>query len=416
MPVTSTAELKAAVEKAVAETPITDIHTHLYTPDFGELLLWGIDELLVYHYLVAEVFRWTDVPYDTFWAMSKAEQAELVWDELFIKRSPVSESCRGVLTVLRRLGLDVGSRDLTAYRAFFAGKSTEAYLDLVFELANVKEVVMTNDPFDDLERAVWERGHRADPRFKAALRLDGLLNTWESACPQLQEWGYHVEQPLGSGTVAEVRRFLNDWIERMEALYLAVSLPPSFRFPEDSDRAELIRECVLPVCAERGLPFAMMIGVKKLTNPDLRLAGDSVGKGDIDTLEYLCAHYPRNKFMVTQLSRENQHELCVAARKFRNLLVFGCWWFTNNPVIIGEMTRMRLELLGLSVIPQHSDARVLDQLIYKWDHFKAVLSDVLTEKYEDILATGWTPSQEEIRRDVGLLFGGNFRAFLDKSL
>jgi hypothetical protein len=57
------------------------------------------------------------------------------------------------------------------------------------------------------------------------------------------------------------------------------------------------------------------------------------------------------------LARENQHELAVAARKFGNLMVFGCWWFVNNPSLITEITRMRVELLGTSFIPQHSDAR-----------------------------------------------------------
>jgi len=90
-----------------------------------------------------------------------------------------------------------------------------------------------------------------------------------------------------------------------------------------------------------------------------------VGKADITVVEHLCSEYPRNKFLVTMLTRENQHELCVAARKFRNLLVFGCWWFLNNPSLVEEITRMRFELLGVSVIPQHSDARVLDQLVYK---------------------------------------------------
>ena len=51
--------LAKAVQKAVASTPIYDIHTHLYDPAFGDLLLWGIDDLLVYHYLVAEVFRYS---------------------------------------------------------------------------------------------------------------------------------------------------------------------------------------------------------------------------------------------------------------------------------------------------------------------------------------------------------------------
>ena len=46
-------------------TPVYDIHTHLYAPAFGDLLLWGIDDLLVYHYLVAEGFRHWDLPYET---------------------------------------------------------------------------------------------------------------------------------------------------------------------------------------------------------------------------------------------------------------------------------------------------------------------------------------------------------------
>ena len=102
-----------------------------------------------------------------------------------------------------------------------------------------------------------------------------------------------------------------------------------------------------------------MIGVKRQVNPALKLAGDGVGKGDVDSVMRLCQRYPDNKFMATFLARENQHELAVTARKFANLHIFGCWWFLNNPSLIEEMTRMRIELLGLSVTPQHSDARVV---------------------------------------------------------
>ncbi len=139
-----------------------------------------------------------------------------------------------------------------------------------------------------------------------------------------------------------------------------------------------------------------------------------MGKADINAVNYLCAHYPHNKFMVTMLSRENQHELCVTARKFRNLMIFGCWWFLNNPSLIDEITRMRFELLGSSVIPQHSDARVLDQLIYKWAHSRRIIASVLSEKYRDLMDTGWVLTEEEIRRDVNKLFGGTFEEFLSK--
>src|SRR5262245_14190352 len=99
--------LSKRVENIVRSTPAYAIHTHLYDPVFRELLLWGIDELLVYHYLVAEAFRYFKVPYEKFWALSRLEQAGLIWDELFIRHSPISEACRGVLTTLNLLGLDV---------------------------------------------------------------------------------------------------------------------------------------------------------------------------------------------------------------------------------------------------------------------------------------------------------------------
>jgi hypothetical protein len=409
---TAQLDLRATIDAAVRETPILDIHTHIYAPAFGPLLLWGIDELLTYHYLVAETLRYINLPYDAFWAMPKRAQADLIWRTLFLEHSPVSEACRGVLTVLEALGLDTASRDLAAYRRAFAAMTVEEYTDRVFTLANVSAVIMTNDPFDDLERPVWESGFRPDPRFQAALRLDSVLNTWAAAVPRLRGWGYAVDEVMSPTTLAEVRRFLADWITHLDARYLAVSLPPTFRMPEDSTRGRLIADAVLPVCAEHGKPFAMMIGVKKLINPDLRLAGDGVGKGDIDTVEYLCATYPQNKFLVTMLARENQHELCVAARKFRNLHPFGCWWFLNNPTTINEMTRIRLELLGFSMTPQHSDARVLDQLLYKWVHSRALIADILYDKYADLAATGWQVTEAEIRRDVADLFGGSFQRFL----
>jgi len=404
--------IREMVFRAVADTKVTDIHTHIYSEGFGPLLLWGIDELLTYHYLVAEAMRWIDMPCEEFWALPKPAQADLVWRTLFIQHSPYSEACRGVLTILQELGLDVSSRNLEDYRAFFRRYKVGDYINRVFELAGVESVVMTNDPFDDLERPVWLGGRERDPRFHAALRIDGLLNSWEAACPRLRDWGYAVQADFSGQTYTEVRRFLREWIERMDALYMAASLPPYFAFPEDSARGRLIEGCVLPVAREEKVPFALMIGVKKLVNPQLRLAGDSVGKGSIEAVEYLCANHPDNKFLITMLSRENQHELCVAARKFRNLMVFGCWWFLNIPSTIEEMTRMRFELLGASVIPQHSDARVLDQLIYKWAHSRRIIGEVLVDKYADLAATGWKVSEDEIRRDVGDLLGRNFRRFL----
>lgn len=409
-------ELRRAVDGAMARAKITDIHTHLYAPAFGDMLAWGVDDLLTYHYLIAEYFRHSDVPYDSFWNLSKKEKAEAIWKTLFIDSTPLSEACRGVLTVLHSLGLEVGKRDLNGYRKFFASQSRESYIDLVFGKAGIRDCVMTNDPFDDAERGVWLNGVSADPRFKAALRIDPVLLGWDGAWRKLHDWGYKTEHRLTPKTLREIQRFLREWARRTAALYVGVSLPPTFILPERSQTAQLLERAVLPVCEELNLPLALMIGVRRQVNPLLRMAGDGIGRGSVEAVEYLCAEFPKNKFMVTMLSRENQHHLCVAARKFRNLLVFGCWWFVNNPSIIEEMTRERFELLGTSVIPQHSDARVIDQVIYKWSHSKKIIGDVLCAKYADLLATGWALEEGEVQRDVDRLFGGNFWSFLEKRL
>jgi hypothetical protein len=403
------------VEDIVMSTPIVDIHTHLYEPVFKDLLLWGIDDLLVYHYLVAETFRYLDIPYEKFWSLSKTAQAELVWNALFLEHSPVSEACRGVLTTLNLLGLDVKKRDLPAVRNWFASQTAEKHLTGCMELAGLSKIYMTNSPFDDLERPVWETGFRRDERFEAGLRIDPLLLSWPETAPRLLKWGYKVD--AGSPpqkTFDEVRRFLADWTQRTQARYAMVSLPPDFEFPARNITTQLLEKAVLPHCREHGQPLALMLGVRRAVNPQLQLAGDGVGLSNLVALQNLCAGYPQNKFMATILARENQHEACVLARKFRNLHLFGCWWFTNVPHLIDEITRLRLELLGLNFTPQHSDARVLDQIIYKWQHSRRLIAGVLADKYSALAQTGWVVSHAEIERDVKELFGGAFERFCGK--
>jgi hypothetical protein len=154
----------------------------------------------------------------------------------------------------------------------------------------------------------------------------------------------------------------------------------------------------------------MMIGVKRQVNPLLGDAGDSVSRADLSSVEAICRDNPGNRFMVTVLSRENQHELCVLARKFANLMPFGCWWFLNNPSIIAEITSERLEMLGTSMIPQHSDCRILEQLIYKWTHSRRVIADVLFNQYMELTLDGFPLTAKHIKRDVQKMFAQNFKA------
>jgi len=376
---------------------------------------WGIDNLLTYHYLVAEVMRATDVSPEQFRQMPQSAQADLIWDALFVRSTPLSEATRGVVRVLSALGVDPAQRDLRQAREFFRDTTAEAQVDLVFERAGVSAVVMTNDPFDRTESEMWRKGRPADSRFKAALRIDPLLNEWDAARQTLSAAGYAVGAQIDNRSIAEARRFVDEWIERMDPLYLAVSLPDDFVWPEDSPRGQLIEHVVLPVCRDHRLPFAMMVGVRRAVNPALGDAGDGVGRADVSAIQRLCRLQPANRFLVTMLSRENQHELCVAARKFANLMPFGCWWFLNNPSIVSEITRERLELLGPTFVPQHSDARILEQLLYKWPHSRRNIADALADQYAGVVENGRPVSTAEIGRDVRRLFSDNFLNWTGRS-
>jgi len=407
--------VRAATRRVVADMPVFDMHTHLFPPAFGDFSRWGIDNLLTYHYLVAEVMRSGEVPPAEFRRMTQPTQADLVWDLLFVRSSPLSEATRGVIAVMSALGLDPSRRDLREARQFFRDTTAEQQVDIVLARARVSAVVMTNDPFDPAEAALWLRGRPADARFKAALRIDPLLNDWNSARRALSDAGYSAGATIDALAVAEARRFLDEWIERMDPFYLAVSLPDDFTWPDESARSQLIEQVILPTCREHGLPFAMMVGVRRGVNPVLGDAGDGLGQADVSALHRLCRAHPDNRFLVTMLSRENQHELCVAARKFANLMPFGCWWFLNNPSIVSEITRERLELLGPTFIPQHSDARVLEQLLYKWPHSRRDIANALSDQYAGIVDNGRRITAAEISRDVRRLFSENFLNWTGRS-
>lgn len=408
-------QIHSAVEKILATTQFIDMHTHLFPPAFGTLGLWGIDELLTYHYLEAEFFRFSDMTPEHYWSLSKRDQADAIWRALFVENNPISEATRGIIGVLHAFGLPTRSPDLSEARTFFESRSVEEHVLEVLEMAGVSSVVMTNDPLDPVEPGIWMKNAPRHPKFQAVLRLDRILREWSEPWTLLAEQGYEVDSQASGKSIGEIRKFLADWYGRMQPVYMAVSLPDTFQFPEDTVRGKILREAVLPSCRELDLPLSLMIGVRRQVNPRLRLGGDAVGRTDLRSLENLCRKFPDNRFLVSVLSRENQHELCVYARKFSNLMPFGCWWFLNNPSIVEEITRERLEMLGISFIPQHSDARVLEQVIYKWRNTRVTLAPILAETYRAVSRDGRAVTRQDIQRDVQRLFCSNFTNWIHSS-
>jgi hypothetical protein len=359
-----------------------------------------------------------------------------------------------VVTTLQALGLEeaMKQRNLAEIRKFYSEyrdkglPGVDAFTERVFRQAGAQYAIMTNIPFDANESQYWRPELKQySPRYRSALRVDPLLAgdriTIENA---LRASGYDV-------TMKGARQYLLDWCDTMKPEYLMASTPHNFVLHDDKtpvavnldalsqpfafvqvhsssidcsvdqvdgsviqEHSDFVSQVLMKVCEERDLPIALKIGAHRGVNPEMQAAGDGVvAFTDAQILARLCLRFPKVRFLATFLSRTNQHEACVLASKFRNMHIYGCWWFCNQPSIIREMTQMRLELLGTAFTAQHSDARVLDQLMYKWSHSRSVIATVLAEEY--LKMSGLTMTRADIRRDVKRLFGGSYEEFMSKT-
>jgi hypothetical protein len=371
-------DLESAVATTLAEVAaaeVIDLHTHILPPSHGSLCLWGIDELLTYHYLVAEYFMTASASMtpELFYGLTKQNQADLIWQALFIDRSPISEACRGVITTLKSLGLssEVAKRDLGAIRNFYrefqkhGERGSDDFCERVFQVSGVRYAIMTNIPFSQMEARYWRGPDKQSysQRFRSALRVDPLLSgdltTIEAA---LKTSGYEC-------SLEGARQYLRDWIDTMNPEYVMASTPHDFVFEEGSlvgvsnrrsvntealyepfafakaqspalsikcnsteddtpsivnEQSDFLGQVLMKVCEERDLPVALKIGAHRGVNPSLKDAGDGmVAFADAAMLGRLCTKFPKVRFLATFLSRSNQHEAAVLATKFRNLHLYG---------------------------------------------------------------------------------------------
>src|ERR1700751_3447433 len=159
-------QLLPTVEGVLSSTSFIDMHTHLFSPALGKLGLWGIDELITYHYLEAEFFRHSDMSPERYWTLTKSQRADHIWRTLFVENTPVSEATRGVIAVLQAFGLPTQDSDLREARAFFTEQIIDAHIQRVFDMAGVKIAVMTNDPLDPEEAPEWMNNVAQDARFQ----------------------------------------------------------------------------------------------------------------------------------------------------------------------------------------------------------------------------------------------------------
>mmetsp|Transcript_19548 Transcript_19548/g.59144 ORF Transcript_19548/g.59144 Transcript_19548/m.59144 type:complete len:512 (+) Transcript_19548:224-1759(+) len=487
----SRAKLAEAVTEEVDGADAVDVHAYCLAPEWGEALAkFGIDELLTAAYgdknlacsadLVAQYLSVADDTVESFRDLLPSEQADAVWRELFVRRSPLSDACSGVITTLEAIGLReaVAKRDLRQIREWYSGQDAAKFVDKAMRLAKLKYVVTSHSPFfsnTQLLLALRSSCGPQTPRHRAALELDALLEgDWPRVLATLSDAG---EKATLRGLVTLLYRLATG----LRPEYLSCSTPHDFAYtseidildmarteahlegaPCDNDQvscnsgltpssrcegsqhcggwqwaafdqvrdihpdapiescpptpSQLLDVVLLPLCRLLNIPLLLRMGTRRGMNAMLQLAGDGSGAAHLDAIARLCARHPKTKFLLTVLDASQQHEAAVIASRFANIHLWGSWWYAGLPSLAAEGSAVRLELLGTQFTFCASSAKLHDQLIYKWRQGRKLLARLLTDKYSELVDKGWRISRADIRRDVQTLLGGAYEDFLRKKL
>ena len=369
------------LERFVFSTKAVDIHTHLYPSKFKNFYKTGLIELLNYHYLVAEFLSSSNFKPQKFYELSDYQKAKIIWNELFLKKIPLSTSTMGILKILQKY--EIKSFKTSFDELYSQFNKTALSESDIFNLAGVKEVVMTNNPFDKGEAKLLNQNK--DLNYKVSIRLDDLFS---------EKKIFHNNQEINRNFL-KIEYYLESIIKKYKPVYFSIS---TNNFEEFKLKNYFFQ--ILKVLRKHNKPLMILVGVKRNVNPEFRLAGDGLGKPNLNYLEEIIRNNSKNKFLVTCLDNSDHFRMIVLARKFQNIKLFGFWWFTNQESIIKNTLSMRIEMLGDNFLPQHSDARVIDQLVYKWNDFRHYYTEVFTHKYQQLIETGYKLKAEDIEKNV----------------
>ena len=247
----------------------------------------------------------------------------------------------------------------------------------IFEMTKIRKVYMTNNPFDKDEWELFNNKNWSRERYKSSIRLDTLLKG------MIEKDTLFFENNLD---------YLNKCIKRSSPEYLSISLGMNqLKFLSSKKCNDLFNWI-----ENTGLPFFLMLGVRRSVNKKLFLAGDGLDDFLIEDLYKIINKHQNIIFHVSVLDEQKEHACRVLSRKLPNMKLTGYWWFVNNKTQIIESLKKRFEMLGTNHIIFYSDSRVLEQIIYKLGLYRLIIKDVLLNKLSAVQSSGFLITELKI--------------------
>jgi glucuronate isomerase len=426
----TSASLKQRLFDEIDSWVLIDPHTHINPHQPASRTL---TDILGYHY-------YTELAHSAGMARDRIEDASLSPRERFgrlasgLGHLDNTVQLSWLLELLDKLfGIQVERLDESNWESVFdaAQRKLDAadWEEQVLQASKLEAVFLTNDFDDDLSGFNTQR-------YVPCLRTDDLV--FHLARPGVRERlaksANQSVQNLSDLGSALAQRF--DYFCRFGVRACAISLPPSFAPREvekveaeaalarvlaegeragDNDRASLgywVFWQLAENCAQRGLPFDLMIGVNRTVYPAGVFQGQDLYDSRVSLIQYrdLFNRFPSVRFPISVLASVTNQELVSYAWIFPNVTCHGHWWYSNTPSFITRDLFARLEAVPRNkVIGYYSDMYKLEFAQPKFAMFKRCLAHVLAEHFVQGLRWSETRALElgkqVLRGNVETTFG-----------
>lgn len=404
---------RESILHALRQITLIDPHTHINPHDPASHTL---ADLLGYHY-------YTELAHSAGMPKSRIEAAGLAPRELVgrlvegLGRLSNTAQYAWLLDICHRFfGWEADSITSSNWEELYERSeqimASDNWADQVLQRSNVAAVFLTNDFDDPLEGF--------DPsKYIPCLRTDELVfHLHKSSVRErlVASSGNALDGSLASLRQALEQRFRH-FIAR-GARACAISLPPDFSPAAISDGSAAIAwEAVLQqgeavdaenrvalgrmvfwtlaeLCDQYRLPFDLMIGVNRNVYRDGVHQGRDLYDSRVSLIQYaeLFNAFPNVKFPVSVLASVTNQELVSYAWIFPNVITNGHWWYSNTPSFVRHDLASRLEAVPRTKqIGYYSDAYKLEFIAPKFDMYRQVLAEILSEDF--VLRRKWTEDE-----------------------
>jgi hypothetical protein len=406
------------LERALAEIPIFDIHTHLVG---GKLAARGLHDLLLYHMVVSDLYaagcpngaRLTQYP---GWASRDEATARIEEALPYLPHIQNTSSFWGLRIILRHHYGWPAPIDKSNWKRLDA---------MIRERANDKSwprEVLTRAGIERSGTELARRGNGSDDdRLHYALEWGFFTRCqwgeFDTALYELERcWGKLPESPapIGAGPrpatertikgLDDVHAAVTHYVEsipydRIVATATHFSTDIDYRVVCDGEMAAAIarrgqagpaeRDCYASYVNElfltkleaRGeqLVFQFSFGAEPLPfETASRLSQRTIGQ-----IAEIIGRHPKLKFQCFLGSRHANQAMCTLARELPNLSLAGYWWHNFFPSAIAQVMHERIEMLPANKqVGFFSDAYCAEWSFAKAVIVRKVLAKVLAERIE----------------------------------